>query len=148
MKDWQSCRSIFVANLTIPSSSDATTVFCTWRYCRYIEIQSNIRGNKLHRTNQGFNFLGGSFSNRDNVRAPIQFRMEIQPQHLKRWFNKYTFCFNDKVVIISRITSELLVLSKILMISLSQSSHNNRISCEMINWKYYQSFKIICFKNY
>ena len=36
-------------------------------------------GNELHRTNQGSNFLGGSFSNRDNVRAPIQFRREHQP---------------------------------------------------------------------
>ena len=36
--------------------------------------------------NQGSNFLGGSFSNRDNVRAPIQFRRESQPQHLKSWF--------------------------------------------------------------
>ena len=31
-------------------------------------------------------FLGYRFSNRDNVRAPIQFRRESQPQHLKRWF--------------------------------------------------------------
>ena len=36
--------------------------------------------------NQGFNFLEGSFSNRDNVRAPIQFRRECHPQHLKRWY--------------------------------------------------------------
>ena len=36
--------------------------------------------------NQGCNFLGGTFSNGDNVRAPIQFRRESQPQHLKRWF--------------------------------------------------------------
>ena len=33
--------------------------------------------------NQGSNFVGGSFSNRDNVRAPIQFRIETQPQYLK-----------------------------------------------------------------
>ena len=46
--------------------------------------QSNLRRKKLHRTNQGSNFLGGSFSNRD-VRAPIQFGRESQPQHLKRW---------------------------------------------------------------
>ena len=39
---------------------------------------------KLHRTNQSSNFLRGSFSNRDNVRNPIQFRGEGQPQHLKR----------------------------------------------------------------
>ena len=33
---------------------------------------------KLHRTSEGSKFLGGSFSNRDNVRAPIQFRRESQ----------------------------------------------------------------------
>ena len=38
------------------------------------EIKTNFRRKKLHATNQGFNFLGDSFSNRDNVRAPIQFR--------------------------------------------------------------------------
>ena len=63
-----------------------TIVFHSWSYGRFIEIQSNFRRKKLHRTNQGSNFLGGSFSNRDNVRAPIQFRRESQPQHLKRWF--------------------------------------------------------------
>ena len=39
---------------------------------------------ELRRMNQGSNFLGGSFSNSDNVRAPIQFEREGQPQHLKR----------------------------------------------------------------
>ena len=57
-----------------------TTVFHGWLYGRLIEIQSNLRRKKLHRTNQGFNFLGGSFSSKDNVRAPIQFRRESQPQ--------------------------------------------------------------------
>ena len=49
-----------------------------------MEIQSNLRRKKfqgkpqekLHRTNQGCNFLGGSFSNRDIARASIQFRRE------------------------------------------------------------------------
>ena len=36
--------------------------------------------------NQGFIFLRGSFSNRDIVRTPIQFRRESQPLHLKRLF--------------------------------------------------------------
>ena len=53
---------------------------------RFIKIQSNLRRKKLHRTNQGSNFLGGSFSNRNNVRTSIQFRKERQPQHLKRRF--------------------------------------------------------------
>ena len=63
-----------------------TTVFHAWPYGRFIEIQSNLRRKKLHSTNQGSNFLGGSFSNRDSVRAPIQIRRESQPQHLKRCF--------------------------------------------------------------
>ena len=67
-----------------------TTVLHTWLYGRFIVIQSNLRRKKLQRTNQGSNFLGGTFSNRDNVRAPIQLRRESQPQHLKRWlFLKY-----------------------------------------------------------
>ena len=49
-------------------------------------FQALLSRKKLHRTNQGSNFLGGSFSNRDNVRAPIQFRRESQPQHAKRRF--------------------------------------------------------------
>ena len=61
-----------------------TAVFRAWPYDRFMEIESNLRRTKLHRTNQGCNFLGGSFSNRDNVRAPIQFRRESQPQHLKK----------------------------------------------------------------
>ena len=60
------------------NSPDVTTVFHTWAYGRFIEIQSNPRRKKLHRTNSNSNFLGGSFSNRDNVRTPIQFRREGQ----------------------------------------------------------------------
>ena len=65
---------------TRSTSTDMTTVFHAWLYGRFIEIQSNLRRKKLHRTNQGSNFLGGSFSNRDNVTAPIQLRRESQPQ--------------------------------------------------------------------
>ena len=55
-------------------------------YGRFIEIQSNLKGKKLHRTNQDSNSLVGIFNNRDNVRTPIQYRRESQPHHLKRWF--------------------------------------------------------------
>ena len=55
-----------------------TTVFHTWPYGRFIEIQSNLRRKKLPRTNQGSNFLGGSLSNIDHARAPAQFRGESQ----------------------------------------------------------------------
>ena len=64
-----------------------TTVFHTWPYGRFIEIQSNFRRKKLRRMNQGSNFLGDSFSNRDNLSTPIQIRRESQPQHLKRCFS-------------------------------------------------------------
>ena len=38
--------------------------------------------------NQGSNFLGGTFSNRDNVGAPVQFRRDSQPQDLNdKWKN-------------------------------------------------------------
>ena len=47
-----------------------TAEFYAWPYGRFIEIQSNLRRKKLQRPNQGSNFLGGSFSNRDNVRPP------------------------------------------------------------------------------
>ena len=60
-----------------------TTVFHAWGF---IEIQSNLRRKKLHRTNQSSNFVRGSFSNTDNVKALIQSGRESQPQHLKRWF--------------------------------------------------------------
>ena len=91
VKDQQSCISIFVAYLqfqvtTTGTSPDMRTALHTWSNGRFIEVESNLRRKKLRRTNQGSNFLGDNFSNWDNVRAPIQFRRESQPQHLKRWF--------------------------------------------------------------
>ena len=63
-----------------------TTIFHQRLYGRFLEIQSNLRRKKLHKVNQNSNFPGGSFGNRDNVKAPIQFIRERQPQHFKRWF--------------------------------------------------------------
>ena len=60
------------------------TVFNARPYGRFVEIQSNLRRKTLHTTNQGSVLLGGSFRNRDNVKAPIPFRRERQTQHLKR----------------------------------------------------------------
>ena len=52
VKDQQSCISVFVAYLTTGGTSPhMTTVFHTWAYGRFIEIQSNLRRKKLHRTN-------------------------------------------------------------------------------------------------
>ena len=60
------------------------TVFHAWPYGRFIVIQNNLSRKK--RTNQGSNLLGSSFTNRGNIRAPIQFWRERQPQYLKKWF--------------------------------------------------------------
>ena len=48
-----------------------------------VEVQNNLTRKKLQRVDEGSNFVGGSFRNRDIVRAPIHFRRESQPQHLK-----------------------------------------------------------------
>ena len=63
-----------------------TAVFHARLSGRFIEIQSNFRRKKLHGSNQDPNFLRDSYSNRDNVRTPIQFKRESQFEHLKRWF--------------------------------------------------------------
>ena len=80
-----SCNSFGSTSLSnISTSTDMTTVFHVRPYGKSIEIQSNLRRKKIHRTNQGANFLGGSFSNRDNVKTPIQFGRGRQLQCLKR----------------------------------------------------------------
>ena len=63
-----------------------TTVLYAWPYGGFIEILSNLKRKKLHRKNQHSNFLRGSFSNKDNITAPIQFRRASQPQNLKTCF--------------------------------------------------------------
>ena len=59
-------------------------------HCRIVDLW-RYRGSSGERNfierikaNQGSNFLGGTFSNRDHVRTPIQFRRESQLQHLKK----------------------------------------------------------------
>ena len=63
-----------------------TTVLHARPHTRFTVIKNNLRRKELHGKDYGSNFIGGSFRNRENVRAPIHFRREIQPQHLKRWF--------------------------------------------------------------
>ena len=65
-------------------------------FCFLIEIHSmqgwtvtardGVTRKRSMKRSQGSNFLGGSFSNGDNVIARIEFRKECQPQLLKRWF--------------------------------------------------------------
>ena len=66
-----------------------TTAFHAWLYGRFIEIQSNVRRKELYGTNQGSNFLGGSFHNR--VQEP-QFNLEesVNPSILKDAFSLRT----------------------------------------------------------
>ena len=107
VKDQLSCISVFVAFLTIQVASKdinpgMATVFHAWPNGRFIEIQSNLM--KLHRMNQGSNFLGDSFSNRYKVKAPIQLWSESQPQHFNplstnptKWSNTFKQ-FVDKLL--------------------------------------------------
>ena len=59
-----------------------TTVFYARSNGRLIVIQSNLRKKKLH-----MKFLGDSFSNRDNVRAPIEVRRNVNPSVLQDDFS-------------------------------------------------------------
>ena len=68
-----------------------TTVFHKRLYGRFIEIQSNLRREKLQRTDQGSNFLEGSFSNRDNVGV----------------LKEIKYYFHHKIIISQNITSEV-----------------------------------------
>ena len=50
---------------------DMTAVFHARLNYRFLEIKTKHRKKKLYRTNQGSNFLGGTFSNGDNLKVPI-----------------------------------------------------------------------------
>ena len=62
-----------------------TTVFHAWQYGRFKDIQSKLRKKKLHRTNQGSNFLGGSF--RNNERAQSNLEEKVNPSIFKDDFS-------------------------------------------------------------
>ena len=87
---WRTNSSTYWFFVTIPSNSEMHQpihdkhIPCMAWNGRFVEIQSNLRWKKT--SNQGSSFLGGSFSNRDYVAAPVQFRKESQSQHLKKWF--------------------------------------------------------------
>ena len=59
--------------------------------------KSSLRRKKLHGTNQGSDFLGDDFSNRDNLRALVQFRRESQPTILKDDFSSRTDPSNFRI---------------------------------------------------
>ena len=118
-----------------------TTEFHTWLYGRFIEIQSNLRRKKLHRMNQGSNFLGGGFSNRDNA---IQFRRESQPQHLKALF----FLINSLINFYINSTSVLRPKMKQNQLSFSSTEINNPLpapvhSVLQIKFKFRSQFQLL-----
>ena len=67
-----------------------TTVFHEWPYGGLTGIQSKFRRKKLHRSNQGSNFLEGSFINRDNLRAQFNLEEKVNPSILKDDFSSRT----------------------------------------------------------
>ena len=59
-----------IQHIQVPTGSISpgmTTVFHARPYDRFIEIMSNLWSNRLYKTNQDFNFLGGSFSNSTDI---------------------------------------------------------------------------------
>ena len=116
-----------------------TTIFRARRYGRFTEIKSNLRRKKLHRTNQGSNFVEANFKNRDNVRPPIQFRRDRQFMHLKRRYlqkNRPIYLHTNNTSVIrpvrqNKLTFSLFESSKYIGHSVSQirfriSSHQVR----------------------
>ena len=69
-----------------------TKIFNARLYDRFVEmqiqVQSSFKRKKLHRTNQGSNYLRGSFSNRD-VAAP-NLEDKDNPSLLKNYFSSKT----------------------------------------------------------
>ena len=70
MKYQESYIPVSVAYLNIQVTTRSISlgmigVFYVRPYARFIKIKINLRRKKLHKTNHGSNFLGGSFSNRD-----------------------------------------------------------------------------------
>ena len=67
-----------------------TMVFHARLYEKIIEMKRKFRRARLVRASQDSNFHGGSFSNRNNVRDPIQFKRENKPSIVKGDFSSCT----------------------------------------------------------
>ena len=116
-----------------------TTVFLAWLYGRFIEIEGNVRKNKFHRMNQGSNFLEGSFRNRDNVRAPIQFRKESQLHYLKRLF----FLKNRSIQFHINSTSAISLVKEIRLALKPESHFLPQSSVLQIRFKFRSQFQLL-----
>ena len=85
---WRSCILVSVAYPTTPCRStnpDITTVFHTWLYGRFMEIQSNLRKRNVIERIKAPIFLEALLVI-EIMEAPIQFKRESQSQHHKIWF--------------------------------------------------------------
>ena len=71
--------------VTRSTSPNMKTVRHARRQGRFLEIKGNLKKKKIHITNPGSDFLGGSLSSRDNVRVPTKIRKARQSRQLKRW---------------------------------------------------------------
>ena len=85
VKDQQSYISVFVVIQqfqveTRSTSPGAATVFHAWPYCRFIEIESNLRRKKLHRTNQS---SMQQFQQQRKCKGPNPIQKRKLIQHLK-----------------------------------------------------------------
>ena len=61
------------------------TVFHGTACDQLIRIKSTQKRKTFHRMNHGSNFIRGSFTSRDSMRIPIQFRRKWKSQCLKWW---------------------------------------------------------------
>ena len=87
---WTSTKVILITHIQMANENSRSTVMLTLchakSYDRFIEIMRNLRRAKLHKMNQGSNFLRDNLPNRENIRIPTKFRIKRLFQHLKRWF--------------------------------------------------------------
>ena len=88
---WRANKPIWpFLQLTKHFQVDAWQEYSMWSYSRFIEIQSSLRRKKLHRKNEGSNFIVCSLSIRDNLRVPIQKR-KTTPASWNHFFLKNKF---------------------------------------------------------
>ena len=67
-----------------------TTVFHAWLYGRFIEIQSNLRRKKLHKTNQGSNFLKALLATEIMKQPQSSLEEKVNPSIVKDNFSSRT----------------------------------------------------------
>ena len=114
-------------------------VFYAQLYGRFIETKSSLGRKEIHRAIQSYNFLGDSFSNREDVPTPIQLRRKRQPQHLKRWFflKSKSIFFTSIAPVLPRPVKRKLSCS-----ALKSASHFLTFNLEQLEANYYWENKI------